>query len=99
MNEHDNDHHSIDAYPNEQIELQRFYLDTTSHGLGISNQLMAYTLDYARQKGYKLIWLGVADDNRRAIRFYEKMGFRIMGSHDFLLGNTLSRDLVMIRAL
>ena len=37
--------------------------------------------------------------NPRAISFYEKGGFRTVGSHTFLLGTDEQRDIVMARPL
>ena len=45
--------------------------------------------------GYETIWLGVWERNERAIRFYEKWGFREAGTHDFILGNDVQNDLIM----
>ncbi|OYY07322.1 MAG: GNAT family N-acetyltransferase, partial [Sphingobacteriia bacterium 35-36-14] len=41
------------------------------------------------------IWLGVWEKNSRAIRFYEKNGFKIFSSHLFTLGNDIQTDLLM----
>jgi ribosomal protein S18 acetylase RimI-like enzyme len=45
------------------------------------------------------MWLGVWEYNPRAQRFYEKNGFRIVGSHVFLLGEDPQTDLLMQREL
>ena len=41
------------------------------------------------------LWLGVWEDNPRAVRFYEKMGFKMVGEHSFLVGENVRRDWVM----
>jgi ribosomal protein S18 acetylase RimI-like enzyme len=53
--------------------------------------------DIARAEGAETVWLGVWCENARAIRFYEKHGFRDVGSHSFLLGTDLQTDRVMTR--
>jgi ribosomal protein S18 acetylase RimI-like enzyme len=40
-------------------------------------------------------WLGVWEDNHRAIRFYEKNGFEKFDSHPFILGESKQTDLLM----
>ena len=45
------------------------------------------------------LWLGVWEDNARAIRFYEKMGFKAVGEHKFMVGKNVRRDLVMEKSV
>jgi ribosomal protein S18 acetylase RimI-like enzyme len=45
------------------------------------------------------MWLGVNSQNARAIRFYEKSGFRKVGTKSFQLGGTVEHDFVMERPL
>ncbi|MET0480415.1 MAG: GNAT family N-acetyltransferase, partial [Mycetocola sp.] len=61
--------------------------------------LMQATLDAARGTGAAGIWLGVNQENARAVRFYEKSGFAIVGEKTFHLGPELHTDFVMERAL
>jgi len=53
----------------------------------------------ARTWDADVLWLGVWERNQRAISFYEKGGFRAVGSHTFLLGTDEQRDIVMARGL
>ncbi len=48
-------------------------------GLGIGSALMKALIDFAYNAGYEKIDLSVADDNDRAIKLYERMGFEITG--------------------
>jgi ribosomal protein S18 acetylase RimI-like enzyme len=43
------------------------------------------------------IWLGVWEHNDRAIRFYERWGFEIVGEKQFVLGGEKQCDVVMSR--
>ena len=45
------------------------------------------------------IWLGVWEENNKAIAFYKRHGFEVFGSHPFKLGGDLQRDLLMKRLL
>lgn len=83
----------------DAIELVRFYVDAVWHGQGVSHTLMEEVLSRAASGGHDLIWLGVWDANARAIAFYEKWSFAVVGSKDFLLGSDLQTDLVMTRGL
>jgi RimJ/RimL family protein N-acetyltransferase len=44
---------------------------------GIGTGLTHVTLEYARDKGFRRVWLSVEVTNRCAIRVYKKKGFRI----------------------
>lgn len=48
-------------------------------GQGVGSGLMAAALDFARNAGLEIVSLEVRSDNLRAIRLYEKFGFRKIG--------------------
>ena len=79
------------------IELLRFYVDRRQRGRGVAHTLMAGVLDAAAGRGARTIWLGVWEQNPRAIAFYRKWGFRDVGSQEFLLGSDRQTDRVMMR--
>lgn len=81
------------------IELSKCYVHPEHHGLGAAAELMHATLQAATASGAAGIWLGVNSQNARAVRFYEKSGFRKVGSKSFRLGSTVEHDFVMERAL
>ncbi|MEO8193473.1 MAG: N-acetyltransferase [Gemmatimonadales bacterium] len=81
------------------IELFRFYLDKAWHGAGIAQALMVACEDEARSRGGRTICLSVWEHNPRAIRFYEKTGFRDAGTQPFLLGEDVQTDRLMVRDL
>lgn len=81
------------------VELARFYVDAPFHGQGIARVLMDAVVAEAMRREASTLWLGVWERNARAIRFYEKSGFRDIGSHPFRLGSDLQRDRLMARDL
>jgi ribosomal protein S18 acetylase RimI-like enzyme len=78
-----------------EVEIARFYVDRDHQGKGLARTLMDAAVDVARELGAATLWLGVWEHNPRAIRFYEKCGFRDAGSQPFLLGSDLQTDRVM----
>ena len=86
-------HPSVQA--SRPAELGRLYADRAHHGRGIGAALLARCSDEARRQGADVLWLGVWEHNVRAIAFYEKNGFRVVGEQEFTLGRDVQRDLVM----
>lgn len=81
------------------MELSKCYVHPEHHGLGAAGELMHASLQAAAEAGAAGVWLGVNSQNARAIRFYEKSGFRKVGSKSFRLGTTVEHDFVLERAL
>lgn len=79
----------------DDVELARLYVDGRFHGKGIAQELMDAVVAFARNAGVARLWLGVWEHNPRAIAFYEKCGFRVTGSHPFIVGSDVQTDLVM----
>ncbi len=81
------------------IELVRIYAVKTWIGRGGGTALMRASLEEAARQGYQTIWLGVWEHNPRAIAFYEKWGFKKVGTHSFQLGDERQIDWIMERAV
>jgi diamine N-acetyltransferase len=81
------------------VELARIYLTENVIGRGYGTALMDACLKTALQDGYETIWLGVWEKNDRAIRFYEKWDFKMVGSIEFEFGDEVQTDLVMVRSI
>ena len=79
------------------LEVWRLYAAPEAVGQGVGAALMGACLDAARAMNRETVWLGVWDQNPRAIAFYERWGFRTVGSHGFRLGEDHQTDLVMAR--
>jgi ribosomal protein S18 acetylase RimI-like enzyme len=71
-------------------ELGRLYLLKEYYGLGLGSQLLRYNIELSRSNKQSGMWLFVWKQNKPAIDFYTKAGFRIIGSHDFKLSETHS---------
>ena len=80
-------------------EIKRFYVLPEAQGTGLAQQLMATCIECALASQSDGLWLGVWEQNPRAQRFYQKMGFEPAGEHIFLLGNDPQRDIIMVRHL
>lgn len=79
------------------IEIARLYADQRWIGAGIGALLMQRCLVEAAARGRRTIWLGVWERNVRAIGFYQRWHFTIVGSQPFQLGGDRQNDRVMAR--
>jgi ribosomal protein S18 acetylase RimI-like enzyme len=77
------------------VELHRFYIASAWHGTGLAAEFLDDIVRFSRQCDADVLWLGVWENNRRAIRFYEKCGFLTVGAKEFMLGHDRQNDLVM----
>ncbi len=80
-------------------ELSKVYVREGFHGGGLAAQLVAASVDSARDRGAVSVWLGVNQENARANRFYEKQGFALAGTKRFLVGERYEDDYVRLLAL
>jgi GNAT superfamily N-acetyltransferase len=76
------------------LEIKRFYVARPWWGRGVAQRLMAACTD-APGPGTP-IWLTVFTRNPRAVAFYAKSGFRIVGEMTFVMGQDHQRDHVML---
>ena len=83
----------IEIKKHRSIELKRIYVLKEYHSQKIGAKLMTFALDFAAEKNYELIWLGVWEHNEKARTFYKKFGFEDSGvTHLFPIGNTPQTD-------
>jgi GNAT superfamily N-acetyltransferase len=77
------------------VEVQRIYSDHAWHGRGVGAVLMDACIEQSHAWHSDELWLAVWEKNPRAIAFYAKTGFRVVGRKTFQLGGDVQQDLVM----
>jgi ribosomal protein S18 acetylase RimI-like enzyme len=77
------------------LEIQRIYVAQAFHGKKMGQLLLDNVLTIAKQTAVDYIWLGVWEENHRAIQFYTKNGFEVFDKHIFILGDDEQTDLLM----
>ena len=77
------------------LEIERIYVLQQYHGKQVGALLYEQALAIAKERKAPFIWLGVWEENPRAIRFYQKQGFVEFGEHIFQLGDDAQRDVLM----
>ena len=81
------------------IEIVRFYSVSEWLGRGVGVALMGACIAEATARGADVVWLSVWQENVRAVAFYSKRGFSVVGDKDFVVGRDLQRDHVMVLRL
>ncbi|RYP43888.1 hypothetical protein DL768_009593 [Monosporascus sp. mg162] len=90
---------STDLDTNGLAHLHRLYVDSRAHGGGIGSRLVAVAEERARAEGFAKMWLTAWEENERAQRLYERLGFAKVGKTDFVMGQCVQRDWVMVKDL
>ena len=83
----------------ESVELERIYVRKVYLKSGLGKRLMNYSFKIAADWNKSYIWLGVWDQNVKAIAFYIKMGFKKVGQHTFKMGEELQNDFIMKKTI
>jgi diamine N-acetyltransferase len=77
------------------LEIERIYVLKDYHGKNVGQLLYEEAIKIARQRNAEYVWLGVWEENPRAINFYKKNGFIEFDKHIFQLGNEEQTDIMM----
>ena len=81
------------------LEIERIYVKKSHHGKKVGQLLYDQALETARQLSKSYLWLGVWEENLRALNFYKKNGFVEFDKHIFRLGEEEQTDLMMKKIL
>lgn len=77
------------------LEIERIYVLKAYHGKAVGQMLYDKAMSIAKEKKMNYLWLGVWEENPRAIQFYKKNGFVEFDKHVFRLGNDEQTDIMM----
>ena len=81
-------------YPNIPFEnvtkLERLYLLKEFHHLKLGLELFNFNVQESMKHHQAGMWLFVWTENENAINFYNKVGFKIVGHHDFKISENHS---------
>lgn len=84
---------------NAGLEIERIYVLQEYHGKKIGQILYEKALQIAVERKSDYVWLGVWEENPRAISFYKKNGFVEFDKHIFVLGTDEQTDIMMKKML
>jgi len=81
------------------LEIERIYVLQAYHGKKVGQMLYEKAIQVAEQQSVHYVWLGVWEENPRAVRFYTKNGFVEFDKHIFKLGDDEQTDIMMRKEL
>ena len=76
----------IEPVPQPNItKMERLYVLQEFHSLKLGHQLMQFNIQLSKDNGQQGMWLYTWKENHRAINFYKRVGFVIVGDGYFRL--------------
>ena len=81
------------------LELERIYILAEYQGKRIGEKILEKIKKMAILEHKKYIWLGVWELNTKAIKFYERFGFKKFDTHIYQIGDDPQIDWMMILKL
>ena len=84
--------------PEDTCELVKMYTYPHVRGIGLGSLLIQKCIDYAKNKGYKNIYLETMPELKQALKTYEKFGFEYI-NHPIGNSGHFGCDLWMLKQL
>ncbi|KEQ29362.1 GNAT family acetyltransferase [Pedobacter antarcticus 4BY] len=81
------------------VEIERIYVVQAYHGKKVGQLLYEKAMQISQEMSAEYVWLGVWEENPRAINFYKKNGFIEFDKHIFKLGDDQQTDIMMRKSL
>jgi diamine N-acetyltransferase len=78
-------------------ELKRLYLIQDEQKCGWGSRLLETALTWLERDGPRTLWLGVWSENFGAQRFYDRYGFKQVGTYEFPVGQVRDLEFILRR--
>ena len=80
---------------NDALEIERIYVLKSFQGKKVGQMLFDKAIQIGKEQNAAFVWLGVWEENKRALQFYTKNGFVEFDQHVFVLGDEAQTDIMM----
>ena len=80
---------------NDALEIERIYVLKSFQGKKVGQMLFDKAIQIGKEQNAAFVWLGVWEENKKAIEFYTKNGFVEFDQHIFVLGDEAQTDIMM----
>jgi len=84
-----------ETFETSSIELERIYVTSQHQNRGLGKHLLNQIISIVKTKAVSFLWLGVWEENKAAIKFYERHGFKKFSSHPYYIGKDKQTDWLM----
>lgn len=84
-----------EQFAKKSIELERIYVLTDFQDQGIGKLVLIEIIKIAKLNKASFLWLGVWQENKKAVKFYEAYGFKKFGAHPYYIGKDKQTDWLM----
>lgn len=84
-----------DLMLSDSMELERIYVLSEFQGKRIGERLLEKIKTIALDANKSFLWLGVWENNVKAIQFYQRNGFVKFGTHPYYIGKDKQTDWLM----
>jgi len=88
-----------EQFAKRSMELERIYVLKDFQNQGIGKLMLLKVIDIAKHCKASFLWLGVWQENKNAVRFYETFGFKKFGAHPYFIGKDKQTDWLMKKKL
>ena len=78
--------------PPGKLMISKIYINSNTRGTGYGRQLIDFTKELCKTRGFKSLWLTVNRDNSNTITWYKKRGFVITREAKQDIGNGYYMD-------
>lgn len=82
----------MDAVTSDLAMLSKLYILPSHQGTGVAAELYKTVLHYVKSSGFKKLNLSVFSGNSKAKSFYEKHGFILIKTYDFIMETETHED-------
>ena len=79
----------------DALEIEQIYILQEFHGRKLGKLLFEKAVELTEELKLKCLWLGVWEENTKAIDFYQRQGFTKFAEHPFTLGDKVDTDWLM----
>ena len=76
----------------KKLMISKIYISSDKRGFGYGKKLIDFTINKAKEKKMKSIWLTVNKNNTNSIKWYQKLNFKITDQVVMDIGNNFVMD-------
>lgn len=92
-------HVPIEETREKGVELKQLYVTRPYHGKQVASHMMKLFNNWARQQQAEVAFISCWSENARALAFYRRYGFEVVGRYHFMVGDHADEEFILKRAI